>query len=149
MQIKNTVTKSDKAIEERNLRDLEDKYGFKFPQDIKRFYLQYNGGILKKHYYISEEETVLDGFIFQKFYSIKYGLATLDMKMELNYADDWWPKEYIPFGFDGGGNSYCFHKESGKIYYIYEDDSSDDDSVPVEYIAPDFITFINNMIDEQ
>ena len=32
----------------------------------------------------------------------------------VNYVDDWWPKELIPFGYDGGGN------------------------VPIEYFAPDF-----------
>ncbi len=146
MQIKNRIFSSEKSIEERDLQDLENKYGFKFPKDIKQFYLQCNGGKLEKNCYISEEDTMKDSFIFQKFYSIKYGSATLNMKMELNYVDDWWPKEYIPFGVDGGGNPYCFHKESGKIYYIYDDDSNDDDSVPVECIAPDFITFITNMV---
>lgn len=43
--------------------------------------------------------------MFKKFYSIKCGYATLNEKMRLNYNDDWWPKRFIPSGYDGRGNS--------------------------------------------
>lgn len=45
-----------------------------------------------------------------------------------------------------GGNSFCFHKTSGKIYYVYEDTYDDDDNVPIECVAPDFLSFINDMV---
>ena len=53
----------------------------------------------------------------------------------------------MPFGYDGGGNSFCFDINDGHIYYLYEDDSDDDGNVPREYLAPDFHTFINNMVE--
>ena len=66
-----------------------------------------------------------------------------------SYIDEWWPKELIPFGYDGGGNSFCFHKTSGKIYYVYEDTYDDDGNVPIECLASDFLSFINNMVAEE
>lgn len=144
IQIKNKVIRPNACIEEKDLQDLEQEYNFKFPEDIKQFYLKYNGGRLEKDSYVVQDDT----FIFQEFYSIKIGYSTLNDKLDSNYADDWWPKELIPFGYDGGGNSYCFHINNGKIYYIYEDDCDDDGNVPIEYVAPDFLSFINNMVEE-
>ena len=146
IQIKNQITEQDASIEESDLRELEDKYDFKFLDVIRQFYLQYNGGRLERHYYVTQDNT----YILSYFFSIKYGLATLNDKMELNYADEWWSKELIPFGYDGGGNSFCFHKTSGKIYYVYEDTYDDDDgNVPIECLASDFLSFINNMVAEE
>ena len=144
IQIKNKVIRPNACIEEKDLQDLEQEYNFKFPEDIKQFYLKYNGGRLEKDSYVVQDDT----FIFQEFYSIKVGYSTLNDKLSSNYADDWLPKELIPFGYDGGGNSYCFHINNGQIYYIYEDDCDDDGNVPIEYVAPDFLSFINNMVEE-
>lgn len=118
-QIRNKIIGQNACIREQDLRDLEREYNFKFPEDIKQFYLKYNGGRLEKHSYAAQN----DMFIFQSFYSIKTGHSTLNEKLRLNYVDDWWPKELIPFGYDDDGN------------------------VPIEYVAPDFLTFINNMVE--
>ena len=142
MQIRNKIIGQNACIGEQDLRDLEREYHFKFPEDIQQFYLKYNGGQLEKHSYAAQNDT----FIFHSFYSIKTGRSTLNEKLRLNYVDDWWPKELIPFGYDGGGNSFCFNINNGQIYYVYEDDSDDDGNVPREYLAPDFLTFINNMV---
>lgn len=142
IQIKNQITGQEASIEESDLRELEDQYGFSFPDVIRQFYLQYNGGRLERRHYVVQDDTC----VLHHLYSIKYGVATLNMKMELNYVDEWWPKELIPFGYDGGGNSFCFHKTSGKIYYVYEDTYDDDDNVPIECVAPDFLSFINDMV---
>lgn len=137
LQMKNKVIgQCEERIKEQDLLELEQEYHFQFPEDIRQFYMEYNGGRLEKNYYIN-------------FYSIKHGLGTLNEKMRLNYVDDWWPKEMIPFGHDGGGNSYCFHVRSGQIYYIYEDTDDDDGNVPVEYLAPDFLSFVNGMAEAE
>lgn len=54
--INNKVTGKEKtSIEESDLLDLENKYNFKFPKDIKQFYLQHNGGGLERYCYIAED----------------------------------------------------------------------------------------------
>lgn len=88
-------------------------------------------------------------FEFQDFYSIKIGYSTLNKKLELNYNDDWWPKWLIPFGYDGGGNSFCFSKENGKIYYVFEDDEDESGNVPVQLLNNNFIEFINYMVKDE
>ena len=42
IQIKNQITGQDANIKESDLRELEDKYDFKFPDVIKQFYLHLN-----------------------------------------------------------------------------------------------------------
>lgn len=145
LQIKNKVIRQCEGIKEQDLQDLEQEYNFKFPEDIKQFYLKYNGGRLEKYCYMAQDDT----FIFSDFFSIKVGHSTLNDKMSSNYIDDWWPKELIPFGYDGGGNSFCFHINSGQIYYIYEDTEDDDGIAPIEYVAPDFLSFIDNMDEDE
>ena len=44
LQIKNKVIRQCEGIKEQDLQDLEQEYNFKFPEDIKQFYLKYNGG---------------------------------------------------------------------------------------------------------
>ncbi|MCM1183211.1 MAG: SMI1/KNR4 family protein [Roseburia sp.] len=144
LPIKNKVIRQCEEITEEDLQSLEREYNFKFPEDIKRFYMKYNGGRLERCCYMAQE----DAYVFSDFLSIKTGYSTLNDKMSSNYIDDWWPKELIPFGYDGGGNSFCFHADSGQIYYIYEDTEDDEGNVPVEYVAPDFLSFINNMVEE-
>lgn len=144
IQIRNNITRQNAEIDEQDLRNLELTYSFRFPEDVKQFYLKYNGGQLEKCFYVLPDDT----FVFQSFYSVKTGRSTLNEKMRLNYTDDWWPKELIPFGYDGGGNSFCFHAGNGQIYYVYEDDFDDDGKVLIKYLARDFISFINNMDEE-
>ena len=140
-ELKNRITGRYTEITEQDMIELETKYDFKFPECLKGFYLKYNAGKLEKNLYAIGD----DEFIFHSFYSIKHGYATLNEKMSSNYNDDWWPKRFIPFGYDGGGNSFCFHKDTGEIYYLYDDDSDDDDNIPIVYLAPDFLSFMNNM----
>ena len=45
-QIRNKIIGQNACIGEQDLRDLEREYNCKFPEDIKQFYLKYNGGRL-------------------------------------------------------------------------------------------------------
>lgn len=46
-------------------------------------------------------------------------------------------------------NSFCFRKDIGEIYYLYEDASDDDESILIVYLASDFLDFMNNMAAEK
>lgn len=141
----NNITAQYNEISKEDIEIIEKTYNFKFPNEIKNFYLAYNAGKLQKTLWILNEME----FEFQDFYSIKIGYSTLNKKLELNYNDDWWPKWLIPFGYDGGGNSFCFSKENGKIYYVFEDDEDESGNVPVQLLNNNFIEFINYMVKDE
>lgn len=141
----NNITAQYNEISKEDIEIIEKTYNFKFPDEIKNFYLAYNAGKLQKTLWILNEME----FEFQDFYSIKIGYSTLNKKLELNYNDDWWPKWLIPFGYDGGGNSFCFSKENGKIYYVFEDDEDESGNVPVQLLNNNFIEFINYMVKDE
>ena len=142
IQFNNTVTPRFNNITEDNIDFLENLYDFKFPKELRLFYLTYNGGILEKNNFILENET----YDFHGFYSIKEGYATLNEKMRLNYTDDWWPKRLIPFGFDSGGEDYCFDKETEEIYYLNSELEDENGNVFVKYLCSNFAEFINCMV---
>ena len=141
--LKNKIVGRYTEITEKDFIELEKKYDFRFPECLRCFYLKYNAGKLEKDLFVVGNIE----FIFQGFYSIKLGYETINEKLRLNYDDDWWPKRFIPFGYDGGGNSFCFSKDTEEIYYMYEDDSDDDGNVPIVYLASDFLEFLNNMVE--
>ena len=65
------------------------------------------------------------------------------------YAEDWWINEFIPFGYDEGGETFCFSTRTydyGCIYYFMSD-CIDDDNLENAYlkVGDNFFQFINNM----
>ena len=66
IQIKNKIIRPNACIEEKDLRDLEQGYNFIFPEDIKQFYLKYNGGRLEKDSYVVQDDT----FIFFRSFTL-------------------------------------------------------------------------------
>lgn len=142
IQFNNNIVAQFNTITEDDIDFLENLYDFKFPKEIRMFYLTYNAGKLEKDEFILEEES----FHLHGFYSIKEGYATLDEKMRLNYTDDWWPKKLIPFGYDSGGEDYCFDKESGEIYFLNSEEEDEDGNVLAQYLCPNFVEFINHMV---
>ena len=58
-KIRNKIIGQNACIGEQDLRDLEREYNFKFPEDIKQFYLKYNGGRLEKYSYAAHNDTFI------------------------------------------------------------------------------------------
>ncbi|MBX4262270.1 SMI1/KNR4 family protein [Clostridium estertheticum] len=139
----------EKALKEYDLIFIEEKYNFKFPNKVKEYYLQYNGGEPEKYIFIDEDE---DSFIVQKFVSIKYnsgGGQTLENYIQDIKEDAILPKWLIPFAYDPGGDIYCFSidkEDNGAIYYwSHEHDLEEDTEEHVVWLSESMESFINNM----
>lgn len=146
---KNNIWSDYTGITDEDLTAIEKEYNFKFPEDLKEFYLTYNGGNLEKKEVCLQKDDWISFIRFHGFYSIKKGYSILENKLKINYLDDWWIKWLIPFGYDEGGNEFCFSTrdyEYGCIYYFlsddYDEDYPDDSIIKV---GENFTDFINSM----
>lgn len=129
-----------------DLSELEAEYDFKFPDEIKLFYLQYNGGKLKRTEVCLQEENWKSSTSFHKFYTVKNELANI---LKSVYFEDWWIKWLIPFGHDDGGETFCFSTRAydyGSIYYFISDciDEETPENALVK-VGENFSQFINDM----
>lgn len=129
-----------------DLTELEAEYGFQFPDEIKLFYLEYNGGKPKRREVCLQEENWKSSTSFHGFYTVKNKLANVLKEI---YFEDWWIKWLIPFGYDDGGENFCFStrdSDYGSIYYFMSEciDEEDPDNALVK-VGENFVRFINDM----
>lgn len=76
-----------------DLIELEQKYDFVFPEDLKFFYTQYNGGKPRKREVCLQDGDWKSSTRFHGFYSVKdkFEKALSDVNDE-----EWWIKGFIP-----------------------------------------------------
>lgn len=142
------ISNSEKASPE-DLSELEQKYNFTFPDDLKFFYTQYNGGKPVSRVVCLKDEDWESDTRFHGFYSING-----DFEKALNNVceEDWWIKCFIPIGYDEGGEDFCFStrpSDYGAIYYFMSDCIDDEDPEAAYLkVSDSFSQFINNMRQE-
>lgn len=128
-----------------DLVELETKYNFRFPNDLKSFYIQYNGGKLQKREVYLQDGDWESSTVFHGFYTIKNKLSK---KLE-DTKEDWWIKGLIPFGYDEGGEDFCFSTRKfdyGCIYYFMSDCLDDENPEnALLKVSENFTQFINEM----
>ena len=147
---KNSITDVKDCLTEVDLLEIETKYNFKFPKEIREHYLEYNGGTLEKEIFNDS-----DGFkyIFNWFIPIKYGKRNLATLLDILRVDPILPEWLIPFADDPGGDLLCFsikEGEEGSIYYwSHEYEYGEDPEKHIWYLTRTLEEFINSMIEEQ
>ncbi|MEQ6357069.1 SMI1/KNR4 family protein [Lysinibacillus sp. M3] len=104
-----------------DLNEVETKLGFNLPEQLKKHYLQYNGGVpVKSCYYAQDIDLETE---IATFSSIKYKKSS--SLLEENYLDfinrGVLPEKYLPFGNDWGGNLFCMDLENGSVVLIWMD----------------------------
>ena len=144
----NKIESNHTGITLEDITSIEKEYNFKFPEDLKEFYLKYNAGKLEKKIIRLDGDDYLR---FHCFYSIKIGYSILEEVLKDAYTDDWrikW-KWLIPFGYDEGGEEFCFSIRDfdyGCIY-LFNTEELDEDNPEnsVIKVGENFTDFINSM----
>lgn len=146
----NRIKSDNVTISEEDLIKIEKEYDFKFPNDLREFYLIYNGGMPERNEVYLELEDWNATTKFHGFYAIKKnGQCPLEKILKTNYHEEWWIRWLIPFGYDEGGEDFCFsirESDYGSIYYVSSDCIDEDN--PEEtliLVADSFKKFINKM----
>jgi len=129
-----------------DLIELEQEYGFVFPDDLKFFYTQYNGGKPSKREVCLQDGDWKSSTRFHGFYSVK---DRLEKALTNVYDEEWWIKGIIPFGYDEGGETFCFSTRTcdyGCIYYFMSDCIDEENPEDAYLKVSDSIQqFINDM----
>ncbi len=150
----NKISMTKDAITSDDINDLEELYGFSFPDDVRRHYLAYNGGELERYIFKDEDG---DEYVVQNLIPINYknefGTGDLDFTLRNLRLDGVLPNWLIPFAKDPGGNLFCFsidEDEEGAIYYWdHEYEMGEDPEDHVIYLTESLETFINSMVDDE
>lgn len=133
-------------ITEEELAALEERFGFRMPDDLRQFYLQHNGGILPPGTEIDPERCKLNDFLAVK-YPLMERIPIMDTLLEWQQMDGFIPMYYIPFCNDEAGDSYYIRADEagyGKVYYIFSEFLDDFLADPEEngLIAGSFTEFL-------
>lgn len=151
----NNFTNVKMNLTDKDILEIETKYRFKFPIDIREHYLTYNGGEPERYVFVDDDG---NEYIVQKFFPIKYknhmGGGNLESTLDrLREDDKILPDWLMPFAVDLGGTLYCFSSredELGSIYFWdHEYEYGEDSGEHISYLAESLLTFIESMIEDQ
>lgn len=110
-------------VTEAELAALEERYGFRMPEDLRQFCLHHNGGLLPAGTEIDEESCCLTDFLSIG-QPVLERLPTMDRLLEWQAMDGFIPMTLIPFCNDEAGDSYYIRVDEagyGKVYYIFSE----------------------------
>jgi hypothetical protein len=137
------VVEQEKLISDReNFKFIEEKFSIKFPHYLKGFMIQYEGSFVK--------ETCYKGTITFKEVLYVYkreGFASIESILEGHKENG--IEGFIPFAIDSGGWDYnvSINVETYGQVWVNKFDSGEKETM--EYIAPSFEEFIDNLKPEE
>ena len=138
------------VISNAELDELENRLGFKFPEDLRRHYLRSNGGRPVPNLFLKDDEY----FTVNEFLPIKYGAPGTrfeDTYRDLVQGTELFPKNLLPIASDSAGDYFCYSLEQRKFGAIcfYQSDYYDDPLRAVVYLAISLETFISSLISDE
>ncbi|MBC2160633.1 SMI1/KNR4 family protein [Listeria booriae] len=133
---------SEKDIDISEIKVIEDDLGIEFPEEMIYFYLQHNGGVPE----------FVDGLFGSDggnwiALALFFSMKTLKSNYLSFIEQKWFPKKYVPFATDQGGNQICFNIITGEIVIIYLDIEFTVEEA-IDFLAVDFRGFINSLEEE-
>ena len=142
---------TNKYLSQLDLNNIEEKIGFNFPADYKRFLLQFNGGKPEKEVFnMINNSSIVDRF---------FGFCENEYRNALRYYGVVYnkriPSNTFPIGKDPGGNLILISisgSDYGKIYFWDHNWEAEEGREPdysnLTLIADSFDEFVNNLKDE-
>ncbi len=150
MYCNNKFYNTKECITFQDIREVEKKYQFTFPEEIRRHYLAFNGGKPKRCIFKDDESE----YLVQKFFPIKFHNKNTGGTLEsvigmLKVTDKILPDWLIPLGVDPGGNLFCFsvkEGEEGAIYFWYHEyECGEDPEDHICFLADSLKSFVEGM----
>ena len=106
------IIESEKNIDINDIKIVEKKFDFQFPEGLKKLYLKYNGGI---------EETGEE--IIDEIYSIKFGENTIELVRDLlQVTEKNIPLNYLIFAITAVGHQISIDMDSLEIVLFRKDE---------------------------
>ena len=107
------------AITEKDIKEVEERFGIIFPPSLREFYLEHNGDYIKSCIFkLNGNEYMVDDMHYIK---VK-DRASVDLIYPWQLDDGYISPSLIPFAYDPGGESYYWSTENGNVYFINGED---------------------------
>lgn len=107
-------------ISSEDLEKIENKYGFKYPDRLRDYFLNHNEAfIYTAHFTIGEKEYSVDSFVYPFVKDEK--AVSADLLLETEQKRGLYGKNKIPFASDRGDNTFCWDSITGEVYLSYYD----------------------------
>lgn len=129
-----------------DLDAVENRFGFKFPQDVRDFYLTTNGGRPEKDRFVYGDQMCT----LHEFLPIKHGKKSLTLESTLLRVRSLLPDHLIPFAVDPGGDFFCFstrEEDLGAIYFYRMD--CHDPSRAAKLLAPSLNAILGELLSKE
>lgn len=140
----NEFVDTEEPITPTMIDELERRYGFTFPAEVREHYLRYNGGVPARYLYNKNGRI----FVINEFLPIAYGTHLLEDSFKSLKVDQvLLPSHLVPFAVDPGGNYYCFSikKEDVGSIWFYVGECSQFPDRAIVYLAASLLRFIEDM----
>lgn len=143
-------SKSSKTLTQADINFFEEILGYSLPIDFKNQYLSSNGGVPDKTYFYVEAD---EGYVEVSFFiPIKYpsnDLGNMDIATSYkNLVSKGFPKNYLPFAVDWGGNYFSIDLATNNIILFLMDLGEFSDSA-IKYLSKGFLNFIDDLEEEE
>jgi len=147
----NIFIKTAKKITLVEIHEIEKKLKITLPDVFKDFYLNNNGGVPQKNFYIPPGGE-WDAFDIQEYNPLKYPLYKKGGTIEDDYnlyinEKKLLPSYLIPFAQNNTGDPYCVNMISDEIYFFSIDDYLNLDEALI-FMSPNIKIFSKNLITE-
>lgn len=103
------------AVTEKDIREVEERFGIVFPKILRDFYLEHNGDYIKNCFLkINEDEYSLQDMHYLKIEK----RARVELILEWQRDDGFVPVNLVPFAYDMGGESFYWSTEDQGVYFL-------------------------------
>ena len=132
------------------IKEVEARFGFTFPDDLREHYLRANGGRPVPNLFPKDDEY----FAVNEFLPIKHGMRGAlfeDTYSSLVQNNRLFPKNLIPIAVDAGGDFFCYSLLPGKLGAIcfWQSDYYDDESRALVYLADSLEGFLSSLVSDE
>ena len=137
--------KTASPLSEVDIKRVERRLGIHLPKDLKEHYLLHNGGQPRPRSFVKDGEAYDVGH-FLAMSTGERGLSFEDAYVMLVDQTPEFPRGYIPFAIDDGGNLFLYSLKPdsfGNIMFNQHEYYGDDDRFVV-FLAPTLREFINS-----
>lgn len=140
---------TERHLTESDLDDVEQNIGTKLPEDLRNHYLAHNGGRPNPRFF------PFDGDLYgiHEFLAMKTGDRNSEFEetyRDLALSNPYFPKGYIPFAVDEGGDYFLYDIRPGHYGEVAfnQSDYFGDESRYVVKLSDSFANFIESLVDE-
>lgn len=151
--IENAFSNCEAAVTAADLDHVESVVGRKLPAAFRDHYLQYNGGMPERTYWVDEASGYEPSEV-AAFKPIAHAEHTLLSTYRLMLKKQVLPARLLPFANDWGGNFFCLDLDTGAVRY-FTVDTFDGDLSPEQNqdaserpVCPDFRRFVQGLVAE-